>query len=271
MITTEKIYKFIEKQFPNKKAESWDKVGLIYGNLRTNVQNVLVALDLTTEVFDFAISKKCELIIVHHPFLFEKTQIEDFLKAPYKKDLHKRLINNNIGLIVLHTNYDVAFEGTTKQLITTLGFKQWKMLNSHFGGIVETNLNFENLLKLINNKLQIKDFQTNFALDNKMAFNKIAFLPGSGDVKDIIQAHNQGAGLVFTSDVKWSTWITAKELKIKLINYSHCVENVFIKHIANLLIKQFNKINIFTYKSVITNYLFNINNLENAKRGNKND
>ncbi len=271
MITTEKIYKFLEKEFPIKKAELWDKVGLIYGNLQTNVQNILISLDLTTEVFDFAISKKCELIIVHHPFLFEKTQLEDFQKAPYKRELHKRLINNNISLIVLHTNYDNAHNGMTTQLFETLGFKQFKMLNSRFGGIAETNLNFNNLLKLIADKLQISDFQTNFATDIKMAFNKIAFLPGSGDVKDIIDAHQEGAGLVFTSDVKWSTWLVAKELKIKLINYSHFVENIFIKHLANLLTKKFNKNHIYTYKVVINNFLVNIKNLENLKRGNQND
>lgn len=256
MTTINSITKYLSKKFPSKKAEPWDKIGLISSSLRQNVTSILIALDLTTEVFDLAVKQKCELIIVHHPFLFEKTNLQDFKNAPYKKELYKRIINSNIGIFILHTNYDINKDGTTAQLMETLNLKNWKFLsNSSYGGLVETKLNFEQVVNLIKEKLQITNFQTNFDFTKKIAFNKIAFLPGAGSSKDIINAHKDGASIIFTSDIKWSTWITAQQHKIKLVNYSHSVENVFVKHLHNLMIKKFPKINVYTYKVLINNYL----------------
>ncbi len=256
MTTIKNITKYLTKKFPPKKSEPWDRIGLIYGNLQQNVKNILVALDLTTEVFEFAVKNKCELIIIHHPFFFEKTQTEDYEHAPYKKKIHKRLINSDIGVFVLHTNYDADKEGTTTQLMKTLEFKNWQFLsNSNYGSIVETNLHFEEIVNLIRGKLQISNFHTNFDYTNKIAFNRIAFLPGAGSAKDIINAHQNGASLIFTSDIKWSTWLTAQEHKIKLVSYSHSVENVFVKHLLQVLTKKYKKIQVFTYKVLINNYL----------------
>lgn len=255
MIKIDKIASFLNKIFPYQNAEIWDKVGLIYNNINHPVDNVLVALDLTTAVMDFAVEKKCQLIVVHHPFLFEKTKQEEWQKAPYKEMLHKRLINNDISLLVLHTNYDNNKHGTAAQLIKTLNFNSWHFINNNFYGvIVETNLNFQNLIKLITKKMHISNFQTNFDFNSKIMVNKIAFLPGSGSPENIVQAHKKGAGLIFTSDVKWSTWLMAKEHKIKLIDYSHSVENVFVHHVCEILKNKFLKLNIYSFSNTVENY-----------------
>lgn len=55
---------------PLSRQESYDNSGLIIGDPNNMVDKVLVALDVTEDVVDEAISKSCHFIISHHPFIF---------------------------------------------------------------------------------------------------------------------------------------------------------------------------------------------------------
>ena len=62
---------YIEKIAPLSLACDWDNVGLIRGNCGRVVKRVVVCLDLTREVLDFAIGGNANLIVSHHPFIFK--------------------------------------------------------------------------------------------------------------------------------------------------------------------------------------------------------
>ena len=53
-----------------KLAEDWDNVGLLVGNENSEVNTVLLCLDITEEVVDRAVKENVDLIISHHPFIF---------------------------------------------------------------------------------------------------------------------------------------------------------------------------------------------------------
>ncbi len=57
-LNVKNVISIIEDLFPLNLAESWDKVGLQIGEKKKKVENIVVALDLTTDVMDFAIDKK---------------------------------------------------------------------------------------------------------------------------------------------------------------------------------------------------------------------
>ena len=60
----------LESWAPLSYQESYDNSGLIIGDKTTEISAALVSLDCTEEVVDEAISLGCNLIISHHPILF---------------------------------------------------------------------------------------------------------------------------------------------------------------------------------------------------------
>lgn len=111
------------------KEISWpkDNVGLQAGNLDNPVTNILICLEVNSQVVDDAIKKRCNYILTHHPLIFQ----------PLKKiDLHKdknsqiilKLLQNNITLISAHTNLDFTKDGVSFQLAKRLGLKNIKFL-----------------------------------------------------------------------------------------------------------------------------------------------
>lgn len=66
------LVKKITHYYPIKLQEKWDQSGLIIKseNFKKQVLNkVLICLDINEAIINEAISKKCNLIITHHPIL----------------------------------------------------------------------------------------------------------------------------------------------------------------------------------------------------------
>lgn len=70
MLTGE-IIAAIEAVAPRSWQEDWDNTGLQVGTPRTECTGVLVCVDVTPEVVDEAIARKCNLIVSHHPLIFK--------------------------------------------------------------------------------------------------------------------------------------------------------------------------------------------------------
>ena len=116
-VNSKKIIKLMNEIAPEHLAENWDNVGLLVGNEDSEVDRVMVALEVTEAVLEEAISENIDLIICHHPLLFKPLKkITD--KDPIGKMVRK-LIKNDINLYVAHTNLDIA-EGGTNDYIAEL-------------------------------------------------------------------------------------------------------------------------------------------------------
>ncbi len=64
------IISLFESMYPKHLAMEGDKIGLQIGALNKPVQHVLIALDVTEEVVDEAIQLGANVIIAHHPLIF---------------------------------------------------------------------------------------------------------------------------------------------------------------------------------------------------------
>jgi putative NIF3 family GTP cyclohydrolase 1 type 2 len=64
------ITEILDNWMPISIAEDFDNVGLIVGDLNSEVKNILVTLDTTQNVVDEALDKDCNLIISYHPIIF---------------------------------------------------------------------------------------------------------------------------------------------------------------------------------------------------------
>lgn len=115
------IYQLLDRLAPFTTAYDFDNVGLVVGNPETEVQTILLALDPTHEVVTQAIAQQASLIITHHPLHIEPVKTVTCDKAP--GDIMFRLIQNNISLIAMHTNLDLAAGGVNDALADLLGLQ----------------------------------------------------------------------------------------------------------------------------------------------------
>ncbi len=126
---TEKIQtviNLVEQLAPKYLAETWDNVGLQVGDPAGEVQKVLVSLDINAEVVEEAIREDVDLIVCHHPLIFQPLKSIRF-DNPLGK-LITQLIGNSIAVYVAHTNLDSAKEGINNLLAETLGLQETEVL-----------------------------------------------------------------------------------------------------------------------------------------------
>lgn len=120
------IIQTIETLAPEKLAEDWDNVGLQVGSRQQIIKRILLTLDITADVVAEAVKKKADLIIAHHPFIFNglKTLSTDWEKG----QIIAQLIKNDIAVYVAHTNLDKAPKGLNHYLALQMGLEKIKTL-----------------------------------------------------------------------------------------------------------------------------------------------
>lgn len=121
-----KIIKTLEFFYPLNLAEDWDNVGLQIGDEKTEVENILVALEINHDVIDEAIESSANLIITHHPLFFKEIKNIKFNNT--KGNMINRLIKNDIAVYSIHTNIDIAFNGINDWLCEVIGVENINVL-----------------------------------------------------------------------------------------------------------------------------------------------
>lgn len=120
------ITDFIENLAPVQLQETYDNAGLIIGDKNTEINQILVCLDVTENIVDEAIEKKCQLIISHHPLIFKGIK-----KINGNNSIEKiiiKAIKNNIAIYAVHTNLDNVINGVNSVLAEKLGLKNQRSL-----------------------------------------------------------------------------------------------------------------------------------------------
>ena len=72
MATIKEIYDYINEIAPFNTQLSFDNAGFLIGDINREVSNLGFCLDVTNEIICKAIENKTELIITHHPVIFNK-------------------------------------------------------------------------------------------------------------------------------------------------------------------------------------------------------
>jgi len=121
------VIKFIEDWAPVEIAWERDNVGLQVGNTERKLKNIMLSLDLTQQVIDQAIKENCNLIITHHPVLFNRINKIDTTGNRISR-LIESAIKNNINLYSAHTNLDFTKDGVSYQLAKKLKLKNIRFL-----------------------------------------------------------------------------------------------------------------------------------------------
>lgn len=124
------ITDFIHQWAPPEIKMSYDNVGLLIGDSSSQVSRVLVCLDVTEEIVDEALEKKCELIVSHHPLIFQN--ISSINPSDEQGRIIYKMIRNNIALLSAHTNLDAALDGVSFVLANNLGLDNLQFLDKSY-------------------------------------------------------------------------------------------------------------------------------------------
>ena len=104
----------LERLYPPHTALSWDRVGLVSGDLDQLVSLVHFAVDPTLAVIEEARVAGADLLLTHHPLLLRG--VHSVATTGAKGASVTSLIVNDIALYVAHTNADVASPGVCDAL-----------------------------------------------------------------------------------------------------------------------------------------------------------
>jgi dinuclear metal center YbgI/SA1388 family protein len=121
------VAKVLEQFAPLQLQESYDNAGLSLGNPDAEVTGILITIDVTEEVLEEAISKKCNLIISHHPLIFES--IKSITGKNFTERCITKAILNNVAIYSAHTNLDSVFEGVSHKMCEKLALNNCRVLS----------------------------------------------------------------------------------------------------------------------------------------------
>ena len=243
------IMKLIECTYPKTAALEWDNVGLLIGRVEKDVQKIYVALDASDEVIADAIAKGADMLVTHHPLIFEpqKTITNEYFIG----DRVVKLLQHDISYYAMHTNYDVL--GMAELSSKILGLQDTEVLeltNPDQGeGIGRVgSLSEEMTLKCCCELVKEK-----FHLDNVKVFGdlntivrRVAISPGSGKHMSSL-AVEKGADVFITGDMDHHEGIDAVAQGLAIIDAGHYgLEHIFIGDIAGYLQEHTPNIEILT-------------------------
>ena len=120
------LIKGFEEVIPLDFQESYDNCGLQIGNAQHELSQALICFDITEEVVDEAIEKKCNLIISHHPLIFKG--IKKITGSNYIERILLKAIKSDICIYCAHTNLDNNFDGLNLFIADKLELKNCKIL-----------------------------------------------------------------------------------------------------------------------------------------------
>ncbi|HEY3373250.1 MAG TPA: Nif3-like dinuclear metal center hexameric protein [Prolixibacteraceae bacterium] len=120
------ITQFIESIAPLSFQEAYDNSGLIIGQPDDEISGILIALDITEQIIDEAISKQLNLVIAHHPIIF--SGLKRLNGKNYIERCVAKAIKHDIAIYSAHTNLDGVFGGVNSKICEKLHLQNCRML-----------------------------------------------------------------------------------------------------------------------------------------------
>lgn len=243
MVELKEITDFLFSLAPDYLAESYDNVGLLVEGENDKIENVLVALDVDASVAEEAISKKCSLILSHHPLIFKP------LSRISRNDAVSLLIKNGISLYSMHTNFDALKGGLCDVLLEKIAKTDDALPlsdgESTIGRIaeLEEEMTLSEFAENVKSTLCLDFLKTVGEKDRKI--KKIAICGGGGG-DFVYDAYHKGADLYISGDFKYHHARFAFETGMALMEIPHYdAEILFIDEMEDVIKAHFGgKLNV---------------------------
>ena len=252
MATVKEVYQKLDCWAPFETQMSFDNAGLLVGHEEREVASILVALDVTQAVVEEAAAKGCNLIVAHHPVIFEP--VRTLTDGTVTGKVLLTMAERGIAAICAHTNLDAAQGGVNDRLAQALELDGWEMLEQNgvdregrpygigrVGMAHAAGLNAGEYAAFV--KEQLGAASVRF-VDTGKPVCRVAVGGGScGSM--LMDAVKMGCDTFVTADVKYNVFLDAKELGINLMDAGHyATENVVCPALADFLKQAFPELTV---------------------------
>lgn len=195
MIKTDYIISKIEKYASLELAEPWDNSGWQINLEHDYTNKVLVALSFTRDVLEQAVTNDCDLIITHHPLIFNSIKKID-------NSLITEAIKNNICVYSAHTNLDKTYGSTTDALCGVLGLQNLITVDDYIKiSHLKDEFALEQMIKNIKQALNLEHLKL-INPNNIDIVKNVAVCAGAGG-SFIDKLKNYDIDLYITGDIKF--------------------------------------------------------------------
>jgi dinuclear metal center YbgI/SA1388 family protein len=202
-----KIYKFLNELSPFELQESWDNSGLLVGDMDNKIKKIYISLDLDLELVEKI--EENSLIITHHPLIFKP--LKTLVPISYSQKIAIKLIQKNINLISMHTNFDKTH--LNKYVMKkVLGFEYEK--SDDFILTAKIDMEFDKFVNHIKKSLNVDSLNVVKCHDKITSFS---LTTGSG--MSLLPSIKSDCFL--TGDIKYHEAMEAKARNISLIDITH--------------------------------------------------
>lgn len=212
MTTVKNIYDYINSVAPFNLQEEWDNSGFLTGDFRKEVKTVVMSLDPTKEVCDFATAVNADLLLTHHPLIFKG------IKEIIKGTAVYTLVNNDIAHIAAHTSFDVADCGINFNLAKLLRLENVSKIDGSFivTGDLPNEMSIDDLTQYVSDKLDCSGIRYT---DTDKLIKTVAL--GGGACEEYIEIAEPCSDCFITGDLKYHQMLDAKERGYALISAGH--------------------------------------------------
>lgn len=260
MIKIHDIANAIDALAPQYLAEVWDNCGLLVGDPEMEVDSVVLSLDADRRAANLADEVGAQLIITHHPILFEPVNRINYSNPEQRMLL--QLIHEKRAIFAAHTNLDNAVGGVNDALLAKLGYRSTSTLvpveeakpradialvnavdKAVMPGAVRVAalpepVNRRRLAAHINNQLQTAGCFLNY--DTDAPVQKLAVSGGSFDGDWIDLLEEQGVDFLLSGEIKHHHMLALELRGISAMAAGHdATERIVLPPLANYLSETF--------------------------------
>ena len=246
MITVKEILEFTESFAPLATAADFDNCGLLVGSSEQEVTKAVVAIDITPQVVKEAIEKNAQLIISHHPVIFNPLKKLSTDTVPYM------LAQSGITALCLHTKLDIAQEdGVNSCLAKALGLSDIRIYPDEFVciGKLSESLSTEEFAQLVKDRLHA---------------DCVCFTKGDKPIKTVGMCSGAGGDMYYsavalgadaflTGEAKHHEYLEAEATGVPMVVAGHFfTEDIAMPTLTNKLADRFPEV-LFIYSSACKN------------------
>lgn len=236
MAKVKDFYGYLNSIAPFETQEDWDNSGMLVGDMNAEVKKAAVVLDITHEEIKKAKAIGADLIISHHPVIFNP------IKSVTKGSVPYELVASSINALCCHTPLDIADGGTNDSLAELLGINVTRADDPilRLGTVEPTTA--QELASKIANTLNTK---VRYA-DAGKTIKKIAICTGAGC--SLIEAAGEIDAFI-TGDASHHNFLDCVQAGITLIAAGHYeTEIIVVPVLVKKLQAQFPDIEIIDIK-----------------------
>ncbi len=254
MIRLSKIIEELELIAPSEAKCSWDNVGLLVGDEAQRISRVFVCLDITSENVSQAVEFGADLIVSHHPLIFEP--MKSITENTVTGGIVRTLIQNNISAFCMHTSFDIADGGMNDLLAHRLGLENVRKftVDECIGedgepldgigrvGVLARPMLLSDFLEHV--KAQLGSAALKYCGNFNETVQTVALCSGSGG-SEMYAAYHSDADVYVTADLKHDHGRIAREIGLNIVDAGHFeTENIICGFLTEVFANRFPELEV---------------------------